>query len=316
MTQTSRRQIYGPVPSRRLGRSLGIDLAPFKTCTYDCIYCQLGRTTAKTIERKEYVAVDEVLSELERSLASGSAPDYISLAGSGEPTLNVGLGELIGKIKSLTNVPTAVLTNGSLLWSREVQDSLLDADLVLPSLDAGDERLFRYVNRPHREITFDRMVDGLAEFTARFAGEVWLEVMLLDGVTGIAADAEKIAALARRIGPARIQLNTVTRPPVEDFAFATPPDQMNKLSALFSGTVEVISDDEDGRPSAILTGVATNDDVLALLDRRPCTIHGLSKGLDLRPAEALKRLDELRRRGLIVPIRKNRSVFYTTVKLR
>ena len=133
------RYVYGPVPSRRLGRSLGVDLAPFKTCTYDCIYCQLGRTTCKTTERKEYVPVADILVELRRKLTEKLALDFVTLAGSGEPTLHSGIGELLGEIKRLTSCRTAVLTNGSLLWMREVQDALLEADLVLPSLDAADE---------------------------------------------------------------------------------------------------------------------------------------------------------------------------------
>ena len=185
MSATVYRHVYGPVPSRRLGRSLGIDLVPFKTCTYDCVYCQLGRTTNKTIDRQEYVPIKDVLTELEQKLAAGDIPDYISLAGSGEPTLNLGIGRLIAEIKSLTDIPVAILTNGSLLWMPDVQDALMAADLVLPSLDAGDEHLFQYVNRPHEEISFERMVDGIATFTRRFPGEVWLEILLLWRVTGL-----------------------------------------------------------------------------------------------------------------------------------
>ncbi|MBN1630459.1 MAG: radical SAM protein, partial [Thermoleophilia bacterium] len=134
----SRRYVYGPVPSRRLGRSLGVDLVPFKTCTYDCVYCQLARTTDKTSERRNYTPVATVLAEIEEKLRAGDHPDYISLAGSGEPTLELDLGTLIEGIRGLTDIPVAVITNGSLLWMREVQDELLTADLVLPSLDAGD----------------------------------------------------------------------------------------------------------------------------------------------------------------------------------
>jgi len=136
MSQDGFRYVYGPVPSRRLGRSLGIDLVPFKTCTYDCVYCQLGRTTNKTVARKEYIAVEDVLVEMERKLVVGPDPDFISLAGSGEPTLNAGIGDLILEIKKLTRIPVAVLTNGSLLWMPKVQEALMAADLVLPSPDS------------------------------------------------------------------------------------------------------------------------------------------------------------------------------------
>lgn len=182
--------VYGPVPSRRLGWSLGVDLVPYKTCTYDCVYCQLGRTTRQTLERGEYVPTSQILEGVERALASleehrGRRPDWIGLAGSGEPTLHSHLGEVVAAIKARTNVPVAVLTNGSLLWSRSVRQELAEADLVLPSLDAGDEALFHYVNRPHPDLDFDQVVQGLVDFRREFRRPIWLEVFLLGGVTDV-----------------------------------------------------------------------------------------------------------------------------------
>jgi len=305
------RHIYGPVPSQRLGRSLGIDLVPFKTCTYDCVYCQLGRTTNKTLERKEYIAVEEVLAELERKLAGNDTPDYITIAGSGEPTLNSGIGELIAGIKGMTGVPVAVLTNGSLLWMSEVRDALMEADLVLPSLDAGDERLFRYVNRPHGDLSFERMVDGLATFTGCFSGEVRLEVLLLAGVTGIPSEAKKIAALASRIGASRIQLNTVTRPPAEEFAFMLSTGQMLALKGFFPGEVEIISGkvkEEEQRP---VFAEAGDLEVLALLSRRPCTFADVADGLGIHVTEAIKLLDPLVKAGKAKRVGSCGRDFYT-----
>lgn len=152
------RYVYGPVPSRRLGSSLGVDLVPLKTCTYDCVYCQLGRTTEKTIQRREFAPVEQLLAELDLKLGQGPRPDYVTLAGSGEPTLYSGIGRLIEQHKSLSDVPVAVLTNGSLLSDRDVQDALRLANLVLPSLDAGHELQFEAINRPHPAIRFERMV--------------------------------------------------------------------------------------------------------------------------------------------------------------
>ena len=143
-------------------------MVPFKTCSYDCVYCQLGRTTNRTIERKEYVPLGDVLEELDRRLAEGPAPDYVTLSGSGEPTLYSRLGELIAGIKERTDRPVAVLTNGSLLWDADVQEALLEADLVIPSLDAGDDAIFQWVNRPHPAVSFERMVAGLETFCRRF----------------------------------------------------------------------------------------------------------------------------------------------------
>ena len=168
--------IFGPVPSRRLGRSLGVDLVPFKTCTYDCIYCQLGRTINKTIQRKEWVPIDNVINQLKGKLKS--KPDYITLSGSGEPTLFLRLEELIARIKSITDIPVAVLTNGSLLWLPEVRKALKSADMVVPSLDAGSSQIFQYVNRPHSDITFSKMLDGLVKFRDEYNGKYWLEVFV------------------------------------------------------------------------------------------------------------------------------------------
>ncbi|NMC21094.1 MAG: radical SAM protein, partial [Thermogutta sp.] len=167
------KHIFGPVPSRRLGRSLGVDLVPFKTCSYDCIYCQLGRTTCKTIERKTWVPLELVLEELEEKLHT--RPDYITLSGSGEPTLFSPLDKLIEGIRALTDIPIVALTNGSLLSDSDVQAALLPADLVIPSLDAGNEAAFQLVNRPHEDLAFDRMLEGLVAFRRRFPKEYWLE---------------------------------------------------------------------------------------------------------------------------------------------
>lgn len=313
MTTGGCQYVYGPVPSRRLGRSLGVDLVPFKTCTYDCVYCQLGRTTHKTTERKGYAPIDAILAELEKKLEVGPAPDYVSLAGSGEPTLNARIGELIGRIKRLTPIPVAVLTNGSLLWVRDVQDALMEADLVLPSLDAGDAELFSYVNRPHPGITFDAMLDGLRTFRERFCRPVWLEVFLLAGVTGIASEVEKIAALAGRIRPERIQLNTVSRPPCEDFAYPTPADRMESFAALFDPRGEVICEGRVQRSRSAISSVVKDADILALLRRRPCTAQGISAGLGLHIAEVTKRLHELIGTWKVAPQRKDGVLFYNSI---
>ena len=156
--------LYGPVPSRRLGRSLGIDIVPPKICTLDCVYCQIGRTTQKTLERAEYVPVDEVAGEVKLRLAEGLEADFLTIGGSGEPTLNSRLGRLIDQIKGLTDIPVAVLTNGSLLYEEEVRQACAKADVVLPSLDAPDSETFEKVNRPQEGLGFDRFLGGLCEF--------------------------------------------------------------------------------------------------------------------------------------------------------
>lgn len=313
MTRDRSRYIYGPVPSRRLGRSLGVDLVPFTICSYDCVYCQLGRTTKKTVDREEYVPIGRVLEELGRKLSGRDAPDYITLAGSGEPTLNSGIGRLIREIKRRTPIPVAVLTNGSLLWMEEVREELEAADLVLPSLDAGDETLFGYVNRPHGKIPFERMLDGLVAFTAGFPGEVWLDVMLLAGVTGLPSEARKIAAAARRIAPARVQLNTVTRPPAEDFAYAVSRKRMDSLKGIFRGTVDIVSEPEEDISLAPARPDLRDADVLALLGRRPCTCRDVASGLGVPGAAAVKRLEALVSSGKAKTVFEGGKAYYVIV---
>lgn len=302
MSRQGFKYVYGPVPSRRLGRSLGVDLVPYKICTYDCVYCQLGLTTNKTVERASFAPVEEILADVKRKLDSDPLPpDYVSLSGSGEPTLNSDIGEVIEGIKRLTNTPVAVLTNGSLLWMDEVQEALLAADLVLPSLDAGDPALFAYVNRPHPLVCFEEMVEGIASFTRRYRGKVWLEVLLLAGVTGTPSEARKIAALAKRINPDRVQLNTVTRPPAEKCALALSQGEMLALKALFEaefeGEVEVIGHAREPQLGAHDTAEARLVDVLALLQRRPCTVKDVADGLGVHVNEVLKELDTLVKAG-------------------
>ena len=298
--------VFGPVPSRRLGRSLGVDLVPFKVCTYDCIYCQLGRTTCKTTERKEWVPLNEVCASLRGAL--DTKPDFITLSGSGEPTLFSRPGELIRSIKDLTDVPVAVLTNGSLLSVPEVRAGLLEADLVVPSLDAGNERLFRIVNRPHEDIAFDRMVEGLIAFRQEYGGRYWLEVLLLGGITAVPAEVERIADIARRIGPDRVHLNTATRPPAEKSAIAVQKAELQRLAAAFGGTATVVAD----YPATAQQGefAARREDVLNLLRRRPCTVDDIAGGLGLHRNEVVKYVEELSSEGLIEASTSDGRVYY------
>jgi wyosine [tRNA(Phe)-imidazoG37] synthetase (radical SAM superfamily) len=234
--------VFGPVPSRRLGRSLGIDLVPFKTCTYDCIYCELGRTTCNTVKREEYIPLEEIKNEIAIRLNQGVNADYITLAGSGEPTLNTTIGQLIKYLKNITQIPVAVLTNGSLLWKDIVKRDIEDADLVIPSLDANNSVNFNCANRPHKSITFDMMVNGLSQFSKEYKGLFYLEVFLLGGITAIETDVKQMADIVCTIRTDKIQLNTVVRPPAEDFAYTVSNSKMNRFAGYFGKIAEVITD--------------------------------------------------------------------------
>jgi wyosine [tRNA(Phe)-imidazoG37] synthetase (radical SAM superfamily) len=287
--------IFGPVPSRRLGRSLGVDLVPMKTCSYDCIYCQLGNTTCKTTQRKEWVPLDSVLKELEEELSS--KPDYITLSGSGEPTLYSRCDELIDRIKTMTDVPVAVLTNGSLLWQEEVRKQLMKADLVIPSLDAGDEAVFRLVNRPHQDIPFEKMLAGLVDFRLEFQGDYWLEVFVLDVHSASKADFAQLVRWVDLIGPDRVQLNTVTRPPAESFAIGTSPKRLTELARMFNPPAEVIADFRAVHGQVEFA--ASQEDILDLLRRRPCSMDDIAGGLGMHRNEVVKYVEHLSAEGLL-----------------
>jgi wyosine [tRNA(Phe)-imidazoG37] synthetase (radical SAM superfamily) len=304
--EEKREYIFGPVPSRRLGRSLGIDLVPFKTCTYDCIYCQLGKTNNKTIERKEWAPLDTIIDQLKSKLSS--KPDYITLSGSGEPTLNSRLEELILRIKYITDIPVAVLTNGSLLWQREVRDALKFADLVVPSLDAGSSRIFQYGNRPHSDISFSKMLDGLLRFRDEYSDKYWLEVFLIAGVTTSDAEINGLANCINSICPDKVQVNTVTRPPAEDFAERVPEKQLKTLATQLYRNVEVIADYGNVHKQQDFS--AQRKDVLTLLERRPCSIEDIAAGLGLHRNEVVKYIEELSSEGKIEAKRQNRQIYY------
>lgn len=306
-----REYIFGPVPSRRLGRSLGIDLVPYKTCTYDCIYCQLGRTTNKTMQRKEWLPFDAILSQLKEKLCL--KPDYITLSGSGEPTLFSKCEELIHQIKEITETPVAILTNGSLLWLPEVRKSLSEADLVVPSLDAGSHSLFQYVNRPHPDISFDKMVEGLIRFRDEYKGPYWLEVFLLAGVTTPDVEIEKLSTHIHSIQPDKVQVNTVTRPPAESFAEPVPKELLGNLAAQLFERSEVIADYRGVHDQQEF--VSQREDVLTLLRRRPCSIEDIAAGLGLHQNEVVKYIEELLTENKIEAKPQNQKLYYKSINL-
>jgi wyosine [tRNA(Phe)-imidazoG37] synthetase (radical SAM superfamily) len=280
-----------------LGRSLGLDIVPFKTCTYDCIYCQLGRTTRQTIAREEYVGISDILDQLWKKLAQNVQPDYITVSGSGEPTLNSAVGELIASIKGRTSIPVAVLTNGSLLWQESVRKAVSEADVVLPSLDAGDPQVFREVNRPHPELAFETVVQGLRDFRKIYQGQIWLEVLLVDGVNSESSHLERIKRLVKPICPDRIQINTVVRPPAEAIAKPVSPSVLSDVKGMFGDLAEVIAAHEVSH--SMQTAMPMADEIEALLKRRPCTLEDIVSGLQANRSEAAKHLGLLEEKGAV-----------------
>ncbi len=250
------KHVFGPVPSKRLGQSLGIDPVPSKTCNWNCVYCQLGRTNPFSIERQVFIENEEILSDVKETLAA-HAPgeiDWITFVGSGETCLHAGLEELIREVKAITEMPVAVITNGSLLYLPEVRRALLSADAVLPSLDAGNPELYRRINRPHPIFTFEHLTDGLIQFRQEYKNKLWVEVMLIQGLNDTEAALTEIAAWIEKIKPDEVHIVQPTRPPVE--MWVKPPDaeglararkilgRVAKLTLLASGSFDLSGGDD------------------------------------------------------------------------
>ncbi len=285
---TERRFVFGPVLSRRLGRSLGIDPVPLKTCTYDCVYCQLGRTPSKTAEIKPWVEPGPIIDELKEVLGEVSA-DYITISGSGEPTLNQNIGALILAIKDITDIPVCVITNGSLLQNKKVRESLTPADLVIPSLDAGDSETFRKINRPHDSVSFDAMAEGIEKFSREFKGKIWLEVMLVENINSSEEDIEKLIPLIRKINPEKIQINTIARPPAYKNIKAISPDKLLRVKELLGEKAQIIAPGNSD-----ISGISgPPDKIIEIIMRRPSTARDAAAYAGININEALKHLTKL-----------------------
>jgi len=257
-TQPIPRFVYGPVPSRRLGQSLGIDPIPFKTCNWNCVYCQLGRSTPMTNERRDYFPPDEIVGEVKVSIESHEPGeiDWITFAGSGEPTLHVSLGRMIEQIKGLTDIPVAVITNGALLYQPEVRKDLIQADAVLPSLDAGSEALYRKINRPWPELTFERVVSGLTTFRREYTGKLWIEVMLIKGVNDTQPALKDLARVINGIGPDEVHLNLPIRPPSEPWVNPSGEEGLARARIMLGEVAKVVP------PAGGVFDLSTYDDVM------------------------------------------------------
>ncbi|MBW2567800.1 MAG: radical SAM protein [Deltaproteobacteria bacterium] len=305
--------LFGPVPSRRFGRSLGVDLNPYKTCSLDCVFCQLGRTTERTVTRQEYVPTDMVLAELKDWIKTDGRADYITLSGSGEPTLHSGFGEILEFISSESTIPAALLTNGTMLNLQEVRDAASLANVVKVSFSAWDQASYGWVNRPHPQLLFDNLVEGQKAFRAQFKGQLWMEVFLMAGINSMPVDVSKIANLAKEIAPDRIQLNTAVRPPAEDFATALSKERMEVLIYLFHPTAEVIAEFKAKHANHIQ---ANQETIFSMLQRRPCTADQIADIFGMHLNEVSKYLGNLMRTDQICAERKNTTVYYAAKNIK
>ena len=309
--------VYGPVLSRRLGPSLGIDPIPFKTCNWNCIYCQLGRSVPLRTERCEYVKNEDVLRQLGsalEALAPGQAR-WVTFSGSGEPTLHSGLGRLIRGAKVLTLLPIAVVTNGALLSRPDVRDDLLAADAVLPTLDAGSEAVYRRINRPAPGLTFDEHLDGLRTFRRAYSGRLWVEVMLVGGVNDDEASLEDIGRALREVEPDAVHVTQPVRPPAEAWTRIPPPDVVGRATAIFGPTARAVSPTSGTFDLQGSDGV--EEAVAAAVTRHPMAVDEVAAALSGWDAvEVRLALDRLATGGRIRRITRLGRSFWTSAAAR
>jgi len=314
-TPSPYRYLFGPVPSRRFGRSLGVDLLQEKTCTYNCVYCQLGPTALRTTERREWVPTHAVIAEIGRwadeNVQQGSqsqAVDVITVAGSGEPTLHAGLGKVLDAVRKRILIPSALLTNGSLLHLAEVREDAAKADIVKVTLSAPNRASWREIHRPAPHLSFEQTIEGMKKFREEFRGELWIEVMMMEGLNALESDAREIAALAAPIRPDRIQLNTPVRPPAEPFVRPVEKGHLDELASMFHPTAEVIGEYQ-GRK--IRGRDLAEHDIVALVRRHPCSEEDVAAAFGLRREEVARRLESLLGARLVCCHTRGDRTFYS-----
>jgi len=311
------KHVFGPVPSRRLGQSLGIDPIPFKTCNWNCVYCQLGRTTPLTDVRLDYFPPGEIVGEVRASLLAHPPGeiDWVTFVGSGEPTLHRSLGWMIRQVKGMTSIPVAVITNGSLLSQPEVREELLAADAVLPTLDAGNEKLYHAINRPHPSFTFNSLVEGLVAFRVAYAGKLWLEVMLVEGLNDTEPALQELAAVLERIHPDEVHLSLPIRPPAEPWVRPPNEEALMRAAALLGGVARVIHPAEGVFD---LTGYASvGEAIVGIITRHPMLEDDLVRTLARwTPAQVREALTDLETCGSARVVVRYGRRFWTSAAAR
>ena len=305
------RYLFGPVPSRRLGISLGVDLVPKKVCSLDCVYCEVGATTHLTIDRKEYVPFHRVVDELTHFFQNNPDPDFITFSGSGEPTLNSRAGDVLDFIKrTKPAVPVAVLTNGTLFFMPEVRNEMMGADVILPSLDAAVSEDFRKINRPHNDLTVERYIEGLVSLRKEFTGKILLELFILPGYNDSEDALKALEGAIKRIGPDSIQLNTLDRPgTVSGLQGASREELQRIIDGWEFDNIEIVAA-APRRKDLVSYRKDAEGAILETIARRPCTLDDLSTILGLHINEINKYLDVLEAENRIESVRQERGIFY------
>lgn len=307
--------IFGPVLSRRLGVSLGVDLVTHKICSMDCIYCECGKTTLLTCDRNTYVPFEKVTAELDDFFARHPDPDYITFSGSGEPSLNINIGKVIAHIKACRpKIRTAVLTNSGLFSDRKVRKELLAASLVVPSLDAAVHETFEKINRPCASMDINAIIEGLTAFRAEYTGQMWLEILILPGINDDENDLLHLKQAVHKIRPDRVQLNTLDRPGTKkDIRPATRKELERVINAIDFDPVEIVASVVDSAKAAVIR-TDMEAAILETIHRRPCTARDLAGILGVEQSDVEQCLLQLEATNKVVASKQDRGIFYQTCK--
>jgi len=305
--------IFGPVLSRRLGFSLGVDLVPYKRCSFDCVYCELGRTTNKTVKRGSFFSPGEILKELKSFLKYHPKVkiDYITLTGSGEPTLNSRLKEIVKEVKNITSIPLCLLTNGSLFFLKSVRESVKEVDLIIPSLDAPDEATFRKINHPHSSLTLKKILKGLKLLRQEFKGKIYLEIMLVEGINSSLSQAHRFKKIIGSVGFDKIQLNVPARPSYFLECKIPPLRRLKRFAEILGKNTEIVHPSPSQSQPSRFKGA--QEGLLRVLKRRPIDIDEICRILGIRKVEALKLIEGLISRLRIKRVRYGGKFYYWAV---
>jgi len=305
------KHLFGPVPSRRLGMSLGIDLIPKKVCSLNCVYCEVGKTTKLTIDRMEYVKYDHVIAELKQFMSNDPKIDYITFSGSGEPTLNSRIGDVMNYIKkNYPDVKTAILTNGTLLYDQKLRKELLQADAILPSLDAASQSAFDKIDRPHSNLKIETYIQGLIDLRTEYKGNIWLEIFLLRDYNDSKEELDLLKNAILKINPDSVQLNTLDRPGTLADLVPLSKDELQEIIEYWNlPNVEIIASVQD-RTSIDSYSGDIETAILETIARRPCTLDDLHRFLGIHVNEINKYLGTLEANNKIETVNLERGVFY------
>ncbi|MDE5422517.1 radical SAM protein [Ancylomarina sp. DW003] len=311
MSNSMYKYLFGPIPSRRLGMSLGLDLVPKKVCSIDCVYCEVGKTTELSINREDYIKLEDIKAELTHYFENNPSPDYVTITASGEPTLNIHLNEILEFIKENKNgIPVALITNGTLLYDPKVREAIMLTDLVLPSLDAATEKVFRKINRPHKDLDFGNYIQGLIDFGKEYKGKMWLEVFILPGYNDSEHELAELKKLILKIQPTSVQINTLDRPGTVPNLRGATSEELEKVKDFWQmDNVEIIAKPKKNK---IVQSYRKDTDsaILETVVRRPCTVEDLTEMLGTPACEIQASLQKLEAEGKIEKMEQERGSFY------